>query len=411
MKQKKPELLAPAGNMEKLKMAILYGADAVYLGGENFGLRAQGGNFSKQELAEAARFVHERGKKIYVTVNVYPHNEELAALPDYLRYLQAIGADAILVSDLGVFSVARDTVPELPIHISTQANTVNYEAASAWARLGAERVVLAREVPLADIKEIRRRCSVELEMFVHGAMCISYSGRCLMSNYFTGRDANRGNCAQACRWKYALMEEKRPGQYFPVEEDGRGTYIFNSKDLCLMPYLAEVIESGVDSLKIEGRMKSVHYVASVTKAYRMAIDAYCDSPETFSIAPAWTEELDKVSHRAYTDGFFHGGPPTDAQIYGSSSYTQTSEFVGLVLDFDETTGCALVEQRNHMKVGEEIEIFQPKGEGWRQTITEMTDEDSMRIEAAPHPQQHVFIRMEQPIEKYAILRRDTRMEE
>lgn len=411
MKQKKPELLAPAGNMEKLKMAILYGADAVYLGGENFGLRAQGGNFSKQELAEAARFVHERGKKIYVTVNVYPHNEELAALPDYLLYLQAIGADAILVSDLGVFSVARDTVPELPIHISTQANTVNYEAASAWARLGAERVVLAREVPLADIKEIRRRCSVELEMFVHGAMCISYSGRCLMSNYFTGRDANRGNCAQACRWKYALMEETRSGQYFPVEEDGRGTYIFNSKDLCLMPYLAEVIESGADSLKIEGRMKSVHYVASVTKAYREAIDAYFASPEDFSIRPEWMEELDKVSHRAYTDGFFHGGPPEDAQIYGSSSYTQTSEFVGLALDYDAATGFALVEQRNHMKVGEEIEIFQPRGDGWRQRLSEMTDEDGVRIEAAPHPQQHVRIRMERPVEQYSILRRDTRMGE
>ena len=406
MKQKKPELLAPAGNMEKLKMAFLYGADAVYLGGEAYGLRAQGGNFSREELAEAARFAHERGKKIYVTVNVYPHNEEFAALPDYLGFLREIGVDAVLISDLGVFSVAKETVPELSVHISTQANTVNYAAVNAWARLGAERVVLAREVPLEDIKEIRQRCDVELEMFVHGAMCISYSGRCLMSNYFTGRDANRGNCAQACRWKYALMEETRPGQYYPVEEDGRGTYIFNSKDLCLMPYLAEVIESGVDSLKIEGRMKSVHYVASVTKAYRMAIDAYCDSPETFSVNPAWTEELDKVSHRAYTDGFFHGGLPTDAQIYGSSSYTQTSEFIGLVLDFDETTGFALVEQSNHMKVGEEIEIFQPKGEGWRQTLADMTDEDGMRIEAAPHPQQHVYIRMERPIEKYAILRRD-----
>lgn len=406
MKQKKPELLAPAGNMEKLKIAFLYGADAVYLGGEAYGLRAQGGNFSREELAEAARFAHESGKKIYVTVNVYPHNEEFAALPDYLGFLREIGADAILVSDLGVFSVARETVPELPVHISTQANTVNYAAVNAWARLGAERVVLAREVPLEDIKEIRQRCDVELEMFVHGAMCISYSGRCLMSNYFTGRDANRGNCAQACRWKYALMEETRPGQYFPVEEDGRGTYIFNSKDLCLMPYLAEVIESGVDSLKIEGRMKSVHYVASVTKAYRMAIDAYCDSPETFSVNPAWTEELDKVSHRTYTDGFFHGESPTDAQIYGSSSYTQTSEFIGLVLDFDETTGFALVEQRNHMTVGEEIEIFQPKGEGWRQRLADMKDEGGMRIEAAPHPQQHVYIRMERPIEKYTILRRD-----
>lgn len=410
MNRKKPELLAPAGNMEKLKMAILYGADAVYLGGEAYGLRAQGGNFSREEMAEAARFVHERGKKLYVTVNVYPRNEELAALPEYLRFLQSGGVDAILVSDLGVFSVAREAAPNLPVHISTQANTLNYAAVNAWAHLGAERVVLAREVPLNDIKEIRRRCNVELEMFVHGAMCISYSGRCLMSNYFTGRDANRGNCAQACRWRYALMEETRPGQYYPVEEDGRGTYIFNSKDLCLMPYLAEIIESGVDSLKIEGRMKSVHYVASVTKAYRMALDAYFDAPESFAIDPAWTEELDKVSHRAYTDGFFHGGSPQGAQIYGSSSYTQTSEFVGVVLDYDAAAGFALVEQRNHFRVGEEIEIFQPQGEGWRQKIVDMKDETGAAIEAAPHPQQRVCISMERPIEKYAILRRDIKEE-
>lgn len=407
MKRKKPELLAPAGNMEKLKMAFLYGADAVYLGGEAYGLRAQGGNFSREELAEAARFAHARGKKIYVTVNVYPHNEELSALPDYLRYLHSIGADAILVSDFGVFSIAREAAPDLPVHISTQANTVNCAAANAWARLGAERVVLARELSVDEIREIRARCGVELEMFVHGAMCVSYSGRCLMSNYFTGRDANRGDCAQACRWKYALMEETRPGQYFPVEEDGRGTYIFNSKDLCLLPYLAEVVECGVDSLKIEGRMKSVHYVASVTKAYRMAIDAYFDAPETFAVDSAWLEELNKVSHRAYTDGFFHGGLQASAQIYGSSSYTQTSDFVGLVLDYDAASGFALVEQRNHMRVGEEIEIFQPKGEGWRQTLAEMTDEDGAAIEAAPHPQQHVYIRMERPIEQFAILRRDT----
>ena len=349
MKQKKPELLAPAGNMEKLKMAILYGADAVYLGGEAYGLRAQGGNFSREELTEAARFAHERGKKIYVTVNVYPRNDELPALPEYLRFLRDAGADAILVSDLGVFSIAREVVPNLPVHISTQANTVNYAAVDAWARLGAERVVLAREASLAEIREIRRRSDAELELFVHGAMCISYSGRCLMSNYFTGRDANRGNCAQACRWRYALMEETRPGQYFPVEEDARGTYIFNSKDLCLMPYLAEVIESGVDSLKIEGRMKSVHYVASVTKAYRMAIDAYFEAPEAFAVDPTWLEELDKVSHRAYTDGFFHGGPPEDAQIYGSSSYTQTSDFVGLALDYDAAVRLRRAERAKKQK--------------------------------------------------------------
>ena len=407
--KKKPELLAPAGNMEKLKIAFCYGADAVYLGGEAYGLRAQGGNFSRDGIAEAARYAHGRGKKIYVTVNVYPHNEELEDLPAYLRYLQKADADAVLVSDLGVFSIARETAPALPVHISTQANTVNYAAVEAWARLGAERVVLAREVPLTDIREIRRRCGVELEMFVHGAMCVSYSGRCLMSNYFTGRDANRGNCAQACRWKYALMEEKRTGQYFPVEEDGRGTYIFNSKDLCLMPYLPEVIESGVDSLKIEGRMKSLHYVAGVTKAYRMAMDAYFEAPESFSVAQEWIDELKKVSHRPYTDGFFHGGPPAQGQIYDSSSCTQASEFVGLVLGYEETTGFALVEQRNHMRVGDEIEIFQPQGAGWRQRIEEMTDADGTSIETAPHPQQRIRIPMERSVEKYAILRKDTVM--
>ena len=406
---KRPEILAPAGDMTCLQAALQNGADAVYLGLDALNMRVRSGiNCTARTLPVACRRAHAAGAKVYLTLNSIVFDSELAEMRRMVR-MSARHVDAFIVSDFAVMLACKEY--GAPFHVSTQMSCSNAESAKFFRSFGAERVVLAREVPLADIKEIRRRCSVELEMFVHGAMCISYSGRCLMSNYFTGRDANRGNCAQACRWKYALMEEKRPGQYFPVEEDGRGTYIFNSKDLCLMPYLAEVIESGVDSLKIEGRMKSVHYVASVTKAYRMAIDAYCDSPETFSIAPAWTEELDKVSHRAYTDGFFHGGPPTDAQIYGSSSYTQTSEFVGLVQDFDETTGFALVEQRNHMKVGEEIEIFQPKGEGWRQTITEMTDEDSMRIEAAPHPQQHVFIRMERLIEKYAILRRDTRMEE
>ena len=404
--RKKPELLAPAGNMEKMKMALLYGADAVYLGGQMFGLRAFGGNFTQEELKEAVDFAHALQKKVYVTVNIFPHNSDIDKLPDYLRYLASIKVDAILVADLGVFSLARKLVPELSIHISTQANSTNWAAVNAWQELGAERVVLAREMSLKEIREIRAKCPAELEMFIHGAMCISYSGRCLLSNYFTGRDSNRGSCAQPCRWKYALVEETRPGQYFPVMEDDRGSYIFNSKDMCLMPNLAEVIESGIDSLKIEGRMKSVHYAASVTKAYRLAIDSYFADPERFSVKDEWLEELDKVSHRAYTTGFYYGNPTEKDQIYANSSYQQTSDFVGLVLDYDETTGWATVEQRNNMKVGQEIEIFQPKLDGYRQILAEMVDDTGVSIDVAPHPQQIVKIKMQQRVEPYAILRRD-----
>lgn len=403
---KKPELLAPAGNMEKLKMALLYGADAVYLGGKAFGLRAFGGNFTNEELQEAVDFAHKLGKKIYVTVNIFPHNSDIAKLPAYLTFLNEIKVDAILVADLGVFTLAKEYAPDVELHISTQANNTNWAAVNAWAELGASRVVLAREMSLEEIKEIREKCSVELEMFVHGAMCISYSGRCLMSNYLTGRDANRGSCAQPCRWNYALVEEKRPGQYFPVLEDERGTYIFNSKDMCLLPYLPDVIASGVDSLKIEGRMKSVHYAASVVKAYREAIDSYFAAPEQFEVKKEWVEELDKVSHRAYTTGFYYGRPTEKDQIYGTSSYTQTSDFVGLVLDYDEKTGFATVEQRNNMKVGQEIEIFQPHLAGYRQILQEMYNDAGEAIQVAPHPQQIVKIRMDKPVEPYGILRRD-----
>lgn len=406
MQGRKPELLAPAGNMEKLKMALIYGADAVYLGGKSFGLRALGGNFSREELREAMEFTHALGKKAYVTVNVFPHNEDLAALPDYLDYLQQIGTDAVLAADLGVFSLARKNFPKLELHVSTQANITNYLTVEAWKDLGASRVVLARELSCQEVREIRDKTSVELELFVHGAMCISYSGRCLLSNYFTGRDSNRGACAQSCRWKYALVEETRPGKFFPIEEDERGSYILNSKDMCLLPYLDEVFRSGVDSLKLEGRMKSVHYVASVTKAYREAIDDCWANLECYEPREAWLEELEKVSHRPYTTGFFFGKPTSEDQIYGTSSYIQTSEFVGLVLDYDSATGWAKVEQRNNMKLGQEIEIFPPKGAGFRQKLGEMLDEEREPIEVAPHPQQIIYIRMAQPVGKYTILRRD-----
>lgn len=403
---KKPELLAPAGNPEKLRMALLYGADAVYLGGKAFGLRAFGGNFSREEMAEGISFAHGMGKKVYVTVNIFPHNKDLEKLPEYLRFLAEVQADGLLVADLGVFLMAREIVPEMELHVSTQANTTNLAAANAWWKLGAKRVVLARELSLGEIREIRGGCPAELEIFVHGAMCISYSGRCLMSNYLTGRDANRGSCAQACRWKYALMEEKRPGEYLPVMEDERGTYLFNSRDLCLLPHLGEIFHAGVDSLKIEGRMKSVHYVASVVKAYRMALDACASDPNHYEVREEWMEELNKVSHRPYTTGFFLQRPTKKDQIYGDASYLQTSDFVGLVLDYDPGSGFALVEQRNNMKKGQEIEVFQPRGEVFRQNLGEMYDEGGAAIDVAPHPQQMVRIRMERPAEKFSILRRD-----
>ena len=401
------ELLAPAGNMEKLKMAILYGADAVYVGGKLFSLRALGGNFSNEELREAVNYTHSLGKKLYVTINIFPHNNDVSSLPDYIKYLAEIKVDALLVADLGIFMMCRELAPEVPLHISTQANSTNWRTVKSWADLGASRVVLARELSRSEIADIRYQTEVELEQFVHGAMCISYSGRCLLSSYFTGRDSNRGMCAQSCRWKYALVEETRPGQYFPVEEDERGTYIMNSKDLCLLPYLKDIIGMGINSLKIEGRMKSIHYVASTVKAYRMAIDSYLENPDGYEVKPEWLEELDKVSHRAYTAGFYVGKTSADDQIYSSSSYEQTSDFVGLVLDYDYATGMATVEQRNNMKRGQEIEIFPPKGKSYRQTIVSMFDDTGEPISVAPHPQQIIMMSMDYPVEPYTILRRDT----
>ena len=405
---KKPELLAPAGTMEKLQMALAYGADAAYLGGTQFGLRAFGGNFTNDEIRAAVQLAHGMGRKVYVTVNVFPHNDDLVSLPDYLRFLAEAGVNAVLVADLGVFMCAREVAPALPVHISTQANNVNWRTVRAWQELGAARVVLARELSREEIREIRRQTDVELELFVHGAMCISYSGRCLLSSYFTGRDANRGGCAQSCRWQYALVEVSRPGEYYPIAEDESGTYIMNSKDLCLLPYLDEVVASGIDSLKIEGRMKSVHYVASVVKAYRMALDAAC-AGTPYEVRAEWTEELGKVSHRAYTTGFFFGKTTEEDQIYGSSSYEQTSDFVGLVHSYDAESGLATVEQRNNMKLGQEIEIFQPRGASFRQELAEMWDADGQPITAAPHPQQIVRIRMAQVVEPSSILRRDVQV--
>lgn len=399
------EVLSPAGNMDKLKMAIRYGADAVYCAGQSFGLRASSSNFSNEELKEAVEFAHSHGKKIYVTCNIIPHNEDLVGLEDYLKFLESIHVDAIIVADLGIFLLAKRVASNLERHVSTQANTTNYLTTEFWKEQGASRVVVAREVSIADIKTMKEAADIEIEAFVHGAMCISYSGRCLLSNYFTTRDANRGQCTQACRWKYSLVEENRPGEYYPIEEDQHGTYIFNSKDLCLLKYIPDLVEAGVDSLKIEGRMKSVHYAATVTKVYREAVDSYLADPEHYEVKPEWIEELEKISHRPYTEGFSVEKPDETAQNYGESSNTQTHDFIGLVEGYNAEEGYAYLEQRNNFKVGDEVEFCQPHGELVHHVITKMTDEEGNEITVAPHPQMKVRLYIDTPLEQYAMMRR------
>ncbi len=405
---KKPELLAPAGSMEKCKMALLYGADAVYLGGKSFGLRAFASNFSLEDIKIAVEFAHSLGKKVYVTVNIFPHNEDLAALPEYLQALALAKIDALLISDFGVWSLARKLVPNMPLHVSTQANACNWAAVNAWQELGAERVVLARELSLEEMREIREKCQVELEAFVHGAMCISYSGRCLLSSYFTGRDGNRGACAQVCRWEFQLKEKNRPGETFDIAEDERGSYVLNSKDLCLIDYLPQLISGGIASLKIEGRMKSVHYVATVVSTYRKAIDSYCADPENYRVNPSWRQELEKVSHRPYTDGFAVHKPDTNGQVYTTSSYEQTHDFVGIVRSYDKATKRAIIEQRNNVINGAVLEVLTPKGEIFSLQLADMRNEKNEPIGVAPHAQMLFTIATDCPLPKYSLLRKEIR---
>ena len=401
------ELLAPAGNMEKLQMALLYGADAVYMGGKSFGLRAFSDNFSDEELREAVAFAHSVNKKAYITINIFPHNEDLPTLPDFIRYVRDIGADAIIISDLGVYRIARQVAPDLPIHISTQANNTNWSSVKFWEEAGGvSRVVMAREVSIDDISLIKSKVAIELESFVHGAMCISYSGRCLLSNYFTAsRDANRGECAQVCRWKFSVVEETRPGQYFPIMEDDRGTYIFNSKDLCLLPQLPRLIKAGINSFKIEGRMKSIHYVATVVKVYRQALDAWIAAPDEYAIRDEWWQELEKISHRPYTTGFYFGKPTETDQIYANTSNIHTHDFIGLVRSYDTERRLAVVEQRNNIKVGDEVEFCQPGQPNFTQSISSMMDSAGNAIVVAPHPQQWITIPVVQPVTAFAMMRR------
>lgn len=407
MKENKVELLAPAGSLEKLKMAVIYGADAVYMGGEEFGLRAYAENFTAEEMQQGIDFAHARGKKAYVTMNIIPHNDDLKGMAEYVGQVEKMGADAIILSDPGVFSIVKEAAPGMEIHLSTQANNTNWRSAAFWHEQEVRRIILARELSLDEISEIRRLTPTELqlEMFVHGSMCISYSGRCLLSNYMAGRDSNRGLCAHPCRWKYYLMEEKRPGEYMPVYENERGTFIYNSKDLCMIEHIPEIIASGVTSLKIEGRMKSSYYVATVVKAYRDAIDWYYSNPGAFTVQPSWMEEISKASHREFTTGFYLGKPTGKEQIYESSSYIREYDFVGMVTAYDGETGIATVEQRNRMFTGEEIEVVQPHGPFFTQVIKSMKNEDGEFIDVAPHPQMTLYIPMEQEVAPFTMLRR------
>lgn len=406
---KKIELLAPAGDLEKLKIAIEYGADAVYFGGEVFSLRAGAGGLSVEEIKEALEYVHSRGKKAYITLNIYAHDEDIKPLEDYLKKLKSLPIDAYIVSDPGVAMMIRDIIPLADIHLSTQANTTNYLSAQFWFRQGIKRIILARELSFDEIRKMRAQipAGMDLEAFVHGAMCISYSGRCLLSNYMTHRDANRGLCAHPCRYKYRLEEEKRPGEYYPIEEDDRGTYIFNSSDLCMLQHMPDIIEAGISSAKIEGRMKSIFYIACVVNAYRQAIDAYYSDKENYQFDPQWQVSMERASHRNFTTGFYYDMPDDRDQNYDTSSYTRDYSFTGLVLDYDETSGIAVVEQRNKMTVGETITVFGPGDNGFTQTLDYMHDEEDQPIESAPHPQQILRIRMDKPVKaNYMICRKD-----
>ncbi len=403
----KVELLAPAGSLQKLKYAIEYGADAVYIGGEAFSLRVAAKNFSLDEIKEGIEFAHKRGKKVYITANIIPHNEDLKEFPDFVKEVDSLGADAIIVSDLGAFAIVKEVAPNLEIHISTQANNTNYMSAKMWYELGAKRVVLARDLSFEEIREIRDNISddEELECFVHGAMCVSYSGRCLLSNYLTHRDANKGACSHPCRWKYYLMEEKRPGEYMPVFENDRGTFLYNSKDLCMVKYIPDLINAGITSFKIEGRVKNELYVATVVGAYRRAIDAYYADPENFKVDDEILEELEKVSHREYTTGFYYGKPDENNQLYTSNTYIQDYTIVGVVTDYDEKTKIATIEQRNRFFKGEELEVISPNLPSFAFLSEYMKNESDEDIDVAPHPQMIVKLKIENKVVPYSIIRK------
>ena len=403
----KPELLAPGGSLEKLKMAIMYGADAVYIGGEAYSLRTAAENFSISDMKEGIQYAHERGKKVYLTANIIPHNEDINEFENYIKEIRPLGFDAVLISDLGMFDMMRTLAPEIPIHVSTQANNVNWRSAAMWHKLGASRVVLAREMSFEEIAEIRKKIpsDLELEAFVHGAMCISYSGRCLLSNYLTNRDSNQGACSHPCRWNYSLVEEKRPGEYMDVFENERGTFIFNSKDLCMIRHIPELVKSGICSLKIEGRVKTSYYVATIIGAYRREIDRYFADPENYTFNEEEFEELCKVSHRPYTTGFYYHKPDSDSQVYTDSSYIRDYDLIGMVEDYNPETEIARISQRNKFSVGEEIEVMQPMKPYYKMIVRDMKDENQNPIESAPHAAQTLYMPLDEPVGEGAMLRR------
>lgn len=410
---KKPELLVPASSLEVLKIAVVYGADAVYIGGEAFGLRAKAKNFSLEEMGEGIAFAHERGARVYVTANILAHNDDLAGVRTYFEELKEIKPDALIISDPGIFTIAREVCPEIELHISTQANNTNYGTYRFWYGLGAKRVVSARELSLKELGEIRANIptDMEIETFIHGAMCISYSGRCLLSNYFTGRDANRGACTHPCRWKYAVVEEKRPGEYLPVYENERGTYIFNSKDLCMIEHIPELMESGIDSFKIEGRMKTALYVATVARTYRKAIDDYLESQEKYQENLPWyREQITGCTYRQFTTGFFFGKPDETTQIYDNNTYVKEYTYLGIVGEGNEL-GQYRIEQRNKFSVGEALEVMKPGGENVAVTVRGIYNQEGEPMESAPHPKQILWVDLGQPLEAFDILRRQEEEEQ
>ena len=402
----KPELLIPASSLEVLKTAVLFGADAVYIGGESFGLRAKAKNFSLEEMKQGIEFAHEYGVRVHVTANILAHNDDLEGAAEYFRELKELKPDALIIADPGMFTLAREICPEIDIHISTQANNTNYMTYLFWHQMGAKRVVSARELSLKEIKEIRSRIpdEMEIESFIHGAMCISYSGRCLLSSYFTGRDANQGACTHPCRWKYAVVEEKRPGEYLPVYENERGTYIFNSKDLCMIEHIPEMIDAGIDSFKIEGRMKTALYVATVARTYRKAIDDYLESEEKYYANMEWYKsEIAKCTYRQFTTGFYFGKPDENTQIYDSNTYINEYIYLGIV---EEVTveGLARIEQKNKFCVGDRIEIMKPDGRNVETKVLSMTTEEGEKVLSAPHPQQLLYLELESKPDQYDLLR-------
>lgn len=403
---KKPEILSPAGDLEKLKYAIAYGADAVYLAGQSFGMRAAASNFNEAQMREGIAYAHARGVKCYITVNIIPSNEDLAALPAYLEQIQDCGADALIAADVSVVSMAKRYAPRVPLHISTQTSILSYEAANFWAEQGAERIVLARELTLSDIAEIRARTpkELELEAFVHGAMCISYSGRCLISQYMTGRDANHGACAQPCRWKYSLVEEKRPGEYFPVEEDERGTYLYNSKDLCMIDHIPELVSAGIDSFKIEGRNKTAYYAAGITSAYRRAVDAYCEAPEDFVLPKDIHDEIGKVSHRNYYTGFYFGSEE-NGQYYEDSQYIRNWEVTGLLAETD-ANGDAVFTLKNRFYPGDTLELVQPGKAPYVFSADHVTDDAGNPLDIVHRPEMRFRLAFPFAVEPFAILRKE-----